>query len=85
MEENKIKEDLRKFIIHNYLKNHDETLKDTDSFLELGIVDSIGVIELTHFIQEHYSIKIMVPEIIPENIDTLNNLGKFITKKLKSK
>ncbi|MGB2706004.1 MAG: acyl carrier protein [Candidatus Omnitrophota bacterium] len=80
-----IKEELRRFIISNYLKSDSARLDDGDSFLEKGIIDSIGVIELASFIQEKYGIKIEVPEIMPENFDTLNNLERYITKKLKSK
>lgn len=83
---NNIKEEIKKFIIDNYLKaTKDARLSDDDSFLEEGIIDSIGVIELTNFIQRRYGIKIEVTEIIPENFDTLNNLQRYITKKLKEK
>ena len=78
-----IKKTLKDFIRKNYLKKENAELSDTDSFLEDGIIDSIGVIELASFIQEKYGIKIAVPEIMPENFDTLNNLEKYITKKLK--
>lgn len=78
-----IKEGIREFIINNYLLgSKDIQLKDDDSFLEKGIIDSIGVIELTSFVQNKYDIKVKVTEIIPENFDTLNNLECYITKKL---
>ena len=80
-----IKEELRAFIVKNYLKRKNAPLADNDSFLEKSIIDSIGVIEVTSFIQKTYRIKIEVVEIIPENFDTLNNLEKYITKKLTSK
>jgi len=84
--ENDIKEDIRRFITANYLKNlADNKLADNDSFLEQSIIDSIGVIELAAFIQKKYRIKIEVAEIVPENFDTLNNLEKYIKKKLKQK
>jgi len=77
-----IKQEIREFIIEHYLAGHaKEPLKDSDSFLDKGIVDSIGVIELISFIQDRYGIKVSVPEIQPENIDTLNNLEKFINSK----
>ncbi len=78
-----MKEILKKFIIDNYLLGSGD-IKDDDSFLDNGIIDSIGVIELTNFIQDKFKIKITVPEIIPENLDTLNNLERYITRKLKS-
>ena len=77
-----IKDHIKQFIIQRYLAGKErEPLKSDDSFLEKGIVDSIGVIELIGFIQREYKIDIKVPEIVPENIDTLNNLEKFILKK----
>jgi acyl carrier protein len=79
-----IKGGIREFIVNNYLRGAtDKDLGDNDSFLEQGIIDSIGVIELTNFVQDRYGIKIEVPEIVPENLDTLNNLERFITKKKK--
>jgi len=78
-----IKEDLRKFIISNYmLDSGDAKLSDDDSFLDEGIIDSIGVIELASHLQRTYGIKIRVPEIVPSNFDTINNLERYITKKL---
>ena len=81
-----IKGKIRQFIIDNYLKKFQTAqLADNDSFLQQGIIDSIGVIELAHFIQRAFEIKIEVPEIMPENFDTLNNLEKYVSKKLKEK
>lgn len=78
------KNELRDFIIRTYLGRDDAPLGDDDSFLEEGIIDSIGVIELVAHLQERYKIKIAVPEIIPANLDTLNNLERFIVKKSKA-
>lgn len=79
-----IKKELRSFIIRTYLGREDAPLKDDDSFLGEGIIDSIGVIELVAHIQETYKIKISVPEIVPANLDTLDNLERFIVKKSKT-
>ena len=82
MEENVIKQDLRDFIVNNYMAGGGtRPLEDDDSFLDKGIIDSIGVIELVHFIQDKYSIRITVPEIVPENFDTLDNLSRYILSK----
>jgi acyl carrier protein len=81
-----IKDDIRKFIADNYLVGSDRTrLGDDDSFLEQGIVDSIGVIELASHIQRTYGIKIRVPEIVPVNFDTVNRLDLYISRKLQEK
>ena len=73
---------LKKFIADNYLAGSPESLGDHDSFLKKGIIDSIGVIELTTFVQKTFKIKVEVKEIIPENFDTVHNLESYIQKKL---
>jgi acyl carrier protein len=79
-----IKGELRKFIIDRYMgRSAKAAISDGDSFLEKGIIDSIGVIELAAFIQDRYGFRIKPPEIIPENFDTLNNLERYILKKMK--
>ena len=83
MNERAVKAKIRGFIIENYLgRASGIDLKDDDSFLKKGIIDSIGVIELTQFVQQEYPIKIEVKEIVPANFDTVNNLEAYIMRKL---
>jgi len=77
-----IKSCLRQFIINNYLHDMKAKVEDSESFLDSGIVDSIGVIELTAFVSKEYGIKIEVAEIVPENFDSLNNLENYIKRKI---
>ena len=82
--DNEIKSVLKKFIVKNYLLGaEDAILGDDDSFLGEGIIDSIGVIELVRFIEARYGIKTKPAEIVPDNFDTLNDLVRYINKKLK--
>ncbi len=77
-----IKEKMKTFIVNNFLlgANADD-LSDNDSFLEKGIIDSTGILELVSFAQEEFDIKIEDAELVPDNLDSLNNLEAFITKK----
>ncbi len=82
MDAEPVKEALRRFIVENYLAGDaSDPVGDDDSFLKKGIIDSIGVIELTQFVQERYGIKIEVKEIVPENFDTIRGLEKYISFK----
>jgi acyl carrier protein len=56
-------------------------LQDSDSLLDKGIIDSTGVLELVGFIEEHYRITIEDEELVPDNLDSVNNLVKYIEKK----
>lgn len=59
----------------------DRPFSDDDSLLRLGIVDSMGVMELLGYVQKEFEIKVQGKEIIPANFDTLNSLTRFIMTK----
>jgi acyl carrier protein len=79
----KIKEKIKDFIIENFLFGEDNDLKNDTSFLEEGIIDSTGVLELIEYLEEEFDIEIDDEDMIPENLDSLNNLEQFISKLLK--
>ena len=66
-----MKEKIREFIIENFLFGQDEGLKDDSSFLDEGIIDSTGILELVNFIEEEYSITVDDEDLIPENLDSI--------------
>ncbi|MBV1880123.1 MAG: acyl carrier protein [Pseudomonadales bacterium] len=77
-----VKKKLREYILENYLFTDDQTaLNNADSFLDLGIIDSTGIMEVIFFIEEEYGISVEDDEMIPENLDSIDNLVAFITKK----
>jgi len=75
-------EAINKFIIENFLFGDDNNLKTDASLLENGIIDSTGVLELISFLEETYGITIEDDEMIPENLDSMNNINNFLKKKL---
>ena len=78
-----MRQELRRFIIDNFLFGvEDSQFSDDDSFLEKGLIDSTGVLELVAFIEEQYGIRFQDDEIIPENLDSVNKLIQFLNKKL---
>jgi len=78
------KQKIKHFIIENFLFGETSDLNDDTSFLEEGIIDSTGVLELIEFLEEEFEIEIDDEDMIPENLDSLNNLEQFITKLLKA-
>ena len=79
-----VKDTLRKFITENFLPlSGMESFEDSDSLLEQGIIDSTGVLELLEFIEGNFAIQVEDNEVIPENLDSLNNLIAFISRKKK--
>ncbi len=73
---------IRQFIFDNFLFDAaEEDLGNDDSFLEQGVIDSTGVLELVEWLEETFDISVDDEELIPENLDSVNQLAAFITKK----
>jgi acyl carrier protein len=77
-----VEQKLRTFILENYLFSDDQSLLDSnDSFLEKGIIDSTGILEVIFFIEEQFGFKVADEEMVPENLDSVANLVAFIGRK----
>ncbi|MFZ3089501.1 MAG: acyl carrier protein [Nitrospirota bacterium] len=76
-----IEEQVRQFVTENFLFSEEKKVSDTDSFLENGIIDSTGVLELVSFVEDNFNVKVNDEEMIPENLDSITNLANFIKKK----
>jgi len=73
---------LREYIFDNFLFTEDENaLGNDDSFMEKGIIDSTGILEVITFIEEDFGVKVKDEEMIPENLDSINKLAAFIQSK----
>jgi len=77
-----IKQQVRTYIFDNFIMAGDPAgLKDGDSFMDQHILDSTGFIELITYLEETFGIKVEDDEMVPENLDSLNNIEKFISRK----
>jgi acyl carrier protein len=72
------------FIVENFLFEEDENLKEDTSFLENGIIDSTGILELVTFIEETFGITVEDEELVPENLDSIANVVQYIQTKLEA-
>jgi acyl carrier protein len=54
---------------------------DDDSFLEKGILDSTGILELVGHIENEYRIRFEADEIVPDNLDSIDRIAEFVTRK----
>jgi len=72
---------IRSFIVENFLFGSDQDLTDETSFLDEGIIDSTGVLELISFLEETFAIQVEDDELIPENLDSINNVTRLVYSK----
>ena len=74
--------DIRTFILDNFmLGRKPEELEDSISLLDMGIIDSTGILELVEFVEKSYGVKIEDHELVHENLDSIDNLVNFIGNK----
>lgn len=79
---NSIEKQIRTFIVETFLFGESNNgLKDSDSLLETGVIDSTGVLELLAFIEETYGMKVKDEELIPDNLDSITKVSDFVRRK----
>ena len=77
-----IKDRLRLYILENFLFTDDQSeLKDDDSFMDQGIIDSTGILEVIFLIEEEFSVKVENEDMIPDNLDSVNKIVSFVERK----
>ena len=77
-----VKEQIRAFIAENFLFSANGfDLSDDASFLDEGVVDSTGTLELVMFVEETFGVEVGDNEIEPENFDSVDKLAAYIARK----
>jgi len=78
----KVAEIVRKFIVEYFLFGDDENLNDHTSFIEDGVIDSTGILELVAFLEETFRIYVEDEELTPENLDCISNVERYVLSKM---
>lgn len=77
-----IESKIREYISNNILfSDNGFPYPDEASFLQEGIVDSVGVLELVSFIEDQMKVKVLDQEITPDNFDSVQKLASFVRTK----
>ena len=84
MQTTDIHQDIRDFLVTNFLFQRSEALRDDEPLLG-NIIDSSGVVHFVMFLQEHFAITVEDDEVTTDNLDSLQKAASFVTRKLNSK
>jgi acyl carrier protein len=71
--------DIRQFLNDEFI--FDGEIKDSDSLLDNGVIDSMGVLRIVEFIEKNYNIKVKNDEITPDNFDSIDKIKNYIENK----
>jgi len=78
-----LNEELRQFVIDNFMFGKPYIgFANDHSFIEKGIIDSTAVMELVAFLEERYRFKLQDQDLIPDNLDSINSLTRFVASRL---
>ena len=77
-----VENQVREYVATNFMfSDNGYSLPDDASFLEEGVVDSTGVLELVMFVEETFGVSVEDQEIVPENFDSVSRLAAYIRQK----
>ena len=77
-------QEIRRYIVEQFLFGQDADLTDSSSFLDKGILDSTGVLELVAHLESTYGIKVSDDELLPDNLDSIDLICAFIDRKTRT-
>ena len=77
-----IRRKVRAFVVENFLFGNEDAVKDDTSFLDEGIIDSTGILEMVSYLEEEFSISVDDEELVPENLNSINNVVAYLERKI---
>jgi acyl carrier protein len=80
-----IEMELRAFLRENFIFVDEDKIQDDSSFLQLGVIDSTGMLELMAFLEGQYKIVLDDSELVPENLDSINAVAQLVRRKLEAR
>ena len=73
---------VREFILQKFPLARKHQLKNSDSLLETGMLDSMGVLEIVTFIEEEYGVTVCDDDLVPQNFQAIDHIVSFIQNKI---
>ncbi len=76
-----IEESVRQLMIERAWLEQQDSVSDTDSLVDHGVIDSLTMMELIGFLERTYGIQVTDDELIPENFETLSAIASYVGQK----
>ena len=72
---------IREFILKHFPLARKNSVKADEKWLETGMIDSLGILDLVHFLESEFSLQISDEELLPENFESLKTVTDFVCRK----
>ena len=77
-----VEQKLRQIVTETFLVGGENgDLHGDASFIDTGIIDSTGILQLVEFVEQEFNFKVDDEDLIPENLDSINRLVAFVERK----
>jgi acyl carrier protein len=73
---------IREFVLKQFPLARKNGLRPEDKWLENGLLDSLGILDLVHYLEEEFAIHASDDELVPENFESLSTVVEFTQKKI---
>jgi acyl carrier protein len=77
-----IEREIRTFLDQNFPLYEEAKVDRDDSLVETGVIDSLGILELVDFVETRFDLRIPEDELLPENLDSVGNITRYLAQKL---
>jgi len=76
-----IEDRIRDFVVKQFPLARKNGVKSADKWLETGLLDSLGILDLVHFLEQEFHIPVSDEELMPENFQSLEAVAAFVQSK----
>ena len=77
-----IESEIRGFLCQSFFFGKEgDSLPLNESLLDMGIIDSTGVLEIASFMEERFNIVVTDEEFLPEHFETIEGMVAFVARK----
>jgi acyl carrier protein len=81
MTQQQVQESVLAFLRSEILYDQNRVIGEDESFLQSGILDSTGILELIAFLEGKYGVKFLDTDLVADNFDSLKRVSKFMVDK----
>lgn len=76
-----IEDRVRDFVLKQFPLARKNGLKSGERWLESGLIDSLGILDLVHFLEEELKVQVTDEELLPDNFQSLQAVADFVRNK----
>jgi acyl carrier protein len=76
-----IEDRVRDFVLKQFPLARKNGLKSDERWLESGLIDSLGILDLVHFLEEDLKVHVTDEELLPDNFQSLQAVADFVRNK----